>query len=231
MTGRLSVRTACTSLVAIAVAGAASPTFAADKGKPLTAWEASLTTSENDMVTTGVARGRDRLDSATSTSSIKENEITRIAPRSLAELFRNLPGIRVEAGVGEGANNYTVRGLPMVGTGAKYLQFQEDGLPVLEFGNLGSIGSDSFIRADLNVASVESIRGGSASTFASNAPGGVINLVSKTGDVDGGSVQATGGLDHEMYRLDFDYGGKLSETWRFHIGGFYRAIPPIAAAR
>jgi len=222
MNRRISVEIACTSLVAIAAAVVANPAFAADKGKSLTAWEASRTNTENELVTTGVARGRDRLDSATSTSSIKENEVTKLAPRSLAELFRNIPGIRAEAGTGEANNNYTVRGLPLVGTGSKYIQFQEDGLPVMEFGNMSNIGADNYIRADLNVASVDSIRGGSSSTFASNAPGGVINLLSKTGEVEGGSVQATAGLDYESYRMDFDYGGKLSDTWRFHVGGFYR---------
>lgn len=174
------------------------------------------------MVTTGVARGRDRLNSATSTSAIKENDIVRLAPRSLAELFRNIPGIRVEAGAGEAQNNYTVRGLPMVNGASKYIQIQEDGLPVMEFGDLMRLTPDIFVRADFNVGQVESIRGGSASTFASNAPGGVINLISKTGEVEGGSVMATVGVDFESYRTDFDYGGRLGDGWRFHIGGFYR---------
>lgn len=215
------IRPVCIS-TAVLVAGQVSAGLAAEKGARLTAWEASRSRTESDVVTTGVARGRDRLDSATSTSAIKEGEVSKLAPRSLAELFRNIPGIRAEAGNGEGNNNYTVRGLPLVGTGAKYIQFQEDGLPVMEFGNFGGIGVDNFVRADLNVASVESIRGGSSSTFASNAPGGVINLISKTGEVEGGSVQTTAGLDYESYRMDFDYGAKLNDTLRFHIGGFYR---------
>ncbi|HEX8056459.1 MAG TPA: TonB-dependent receptor, partial [Novosphingobium sp.] len=62
----------------------------------------------------------------------------------------------------------------------------------------------------------------SASTFSSNSPGGVINLISKTGEEQGGAVELTTGLDYETYRMDFDYGGKLSDTVRFNIGGFYR---------
>ncbi|WP_082468203.1 MULTISPECIES: TonB-dependent receptor [unclassified Sphingomonas] len=187
-----------------------------------TAWEASRTVDENDMVTTGVAKGRDRLNSATSTSSVKENEIVRLTPRSLADLFRNIPGIRVEAGAGDLGNGYTVRGLPLVAEGAKYLQLQEDGLPVLEFGDFNNAPADAFLRADLNVSQVESIRGGSSSTFASNAPGGVINLISKTGEVEGGSIMASTGLNYGSYRLDGDYGARLGGGWRFHIGGFYR---------
>lgn len=120
----------CTAAVAIAMVAMATPALA-QEDKPMTAWEASRTVDEGDMVTTGVARGRDRLNSATSTSAIKENDIISIAPRSLAELFRNIPGIRVNAATGEGGNSYTVRGLPLVNDGAKYIQLQEDGLPVL----------------------------------------------------------------------------------------------------
>lgn len=209
------------SVFALAACGLASPAIA-QNSEPQTAWEASRTVDADDTVTTGVARGRDRLNSATSTSSIKENEIIKLAPRSLAELFRNIPGIRVEAGAGEAQNNYTVRGLPMVNGAMKYLQLQEDGLPVMEFGDLMRLTPDIFVRADFNVAQVESIRGGSASTFASNAPGGVINLISKTGEVEGGSVMATAGVDFNTLRTDFDYGGRLGEGWRFHVGGFYR---------
>ncbi|HEX7853381.1 MAG TPA: TonB-dependent receptor [Sphingobium sp.] len=212
----------CASLFAIALVSQASPAFAAPSAQPVTAWDASRTKNDSDMVTTGVARGRDRLDSATSTSSIKDNEIEKLAPRSLDDLFRNIPGIRVEGGAGEGLNSYTVRGLPLVNGGSKYLQIQEDGLPVLEFGDLANMGPDAFVRADLNVASVESIRGGSASTFASNAPGGVINLISKTGEVEGGSVQLSAGLNYDSNRVDFDYGSRLGDGWRFHVGGFYR---------
>lgn len=184
--------------------------------------KAAAKAADSDMVTTGVARGRDRLDSATSTSSLKEGEIQKYAPRSLAEIFRNIPGVRSESVGGEGGAGISIRGLPIALGGAKFLQLQEDGLPTLEFGDIAFGTADTFLRADLNLAQVEAIRGGSSSTFASNSPGGVINLISKTGDVEGGAVQASTGIDFEEYRIDFDYGAKINDTLRFHIGGFYR---------
>jgi len=210
------------SVVALALAGMTAPASAAPENEKVTAWEASRTIDDDATIRTGVAKARDPLDSATSTSVIKDVEIERLSSPSLAELFRNIPGIRVEAAAGEINNAYTVRGLPLVGQGAKYLSFQEDGLPVMEYGDFGVAISDAFMRADNNVAQVESIRGGSASTFASDAPGGVINLISKTGEVEGGSVQIGAGLNYDSKRVDLDYGGHLSEKWRFHIGGFYR---------
>jgi outer membrane receptor protein involved in Fe transport len=175
-----------------------------------------------EIIVTGVARGQNRLDSSVSVSSVSPEAIANIAPRSVAELFRNLPGIRSESSGGEGNANIQVRGLPVASGGAKFLQLHEDGLPVLEFGDITFGNADIFLRSDFNVARVESIRGGSASTFASNSPGGIINLISKTGEQEGGAIQFTAGLDYGEYRLDADYGAKLADDLFFHVGGFYR---------
>ncbi|RJF93664.1 TonB-dependent receptor [Sphingomonas cavernae] len=179
-------------------------------------------TARKEVFSTGVAKGRDILDSAISTSSLKSDEIEKFGARSLGEVLRNIPGVRAEYQGGEGNASYSIRGLPLAASGSKFLQFQEDGLPVLEFGDIQLISSDLFMRVDSNLAQIEAIRGGSASTFASNSPGGVINLISKTGEQEGGSVAAGVGLDYDMYRLDFDYGGRISDTLRYHVGGFYR---------
>ena len=175
-----------------------------------------------DVVTTGVAKGRDRLDSATSTSSLREAEIRKLAPGSIGDLLRDIPGIRSEASTGEGSVSLSIRGLPIASSGAKFVQLQEDGLPVLEFGDIQGAGADNFLRVDLNLSQVDVIRGGSASTFASNSPGGIINFISKTGEVEGGAVAVTAGLDFDQYRTDFDYGARLTDSVRFHVGGFYR---------
>ncbi|WP_294330309.1 TonB-dependent receptor [uncultured Sphingomonas sp.] len=179
--------------------------------------------AEKEVFSTGVAKGRDRLDSATSTSSLKGSEAQKLGPVGLADILRTMAGIRVENGISEGNNNYTVRGLPIGSGGSKYVQIEEDGLPALEFNDIFNIAGDSFFRADSTLAQIETIRGGSASTFASGSPGGLINLISKTGDVEGGSIQLTTGLDYDLKRADFDYGAKLSDSLRFHVGGFYRA--------
>ena len=179
-------------------------------------------TDSSDIIVTAVARGQNKLDSSVSVSSLNADQIQTTAPRSVAELFRNLPGIRSESSGGEGNANIAVRGLPVASGGAKFLQLQEDGLPVLEYGDITFGNADIFLRSDFNVQRVEAIRGGSASTFASNSPGGVINLISKTGEAEGGAIQASTGLDYSDYRLDVDYGGHLTDSLRFHIGGFYR---------
>jgi outer membrane receptor protein involved in Fe transport len=175
-----------------------------------------------EIFSTGMAKGRDRLDSATSTSALRGEEIDRFGPRPLGEVLRTMAGLRVATGIGEGNNNYTVRGLPLAAGGSKYMQFQEDGLPVLEFGDLFNVATDVYLRNDFTVGAIETIRGGSASTFASNSPGGIVNVISRTGEQVGGRAQVTAGLDFDEKRIDFDYGAKLGENTRMYIGGFYR---------
>lgn len=175
-----------------------------------------------EIVVTAVVNQTSKMRSSVSVSALSADDLLQVAPRNTAEIFRNIPGIRSEASGGEGNANIAVRGLPVASGGAKFLQLHEDGLPVLEFGDISFGNADIFLRADANVARVEAIRGGSASTLASNSPGGVINFISKTGEKDGGSLAITRGLDYDTTRGDFDFGGHIDENWRFHIGGFYR---------
>ncbi len=176
----------------------------------------------DEIVVTAVAKSANRLQTSVSVSSLDSAAIAEAAPRTTAEIFRQIPGIRSESTGGDGNANIAVRGLPVASGGAKFLQLQEDGLPVLQFGDIAFGNADIFLRADQTVRSIQAVRGGSASTLASNAPGGVINFISKDGSQEGGSVAATVGLDYEEYRLDFNYGAKIGERTRFNIGGFWR---------
>jgi outer membrane receptor protein involved in Fe transport len=216
------------SVSSFAVASSATAQTATQVATPNKADTPSADTKQPDKAprrenfSTGVAKARDLLDSAISTSSLDEQAILKFSPRSVSDLLRNLPGVRSDASQGEGYGNISIRGLPIASTGSKYTQLQEDGLPVLELGDIPFAIADTFVRLDTTLGQVQAIRGGSASTFASNSPGGVINLISKTGVNAGGSIQTTIGLDHESYRTDIEYGAPLSDTLRFHVGGFYR---------
>ncbi|PTQ59293.1 outer membrane receptor protein involved in Fe transport [Sphingomonas aurantiaca] len=208
---------------ATAFAGVASAQAADPQADPAAAPAApAADVPQDDIVVTAVARGTNRLNTSITTSSITSDALIQLAPRTSGELLRNLPGIRVEASGGDGNANISVRGLPVASGGSKFLQLQEDGLPILEFGDITFGNADIFLRADFNVRTVESVRGGSASTFASNSPGGVINFLSKTGEQEGGAFQLSSGLDYREFRVDFDQGGKLSDSLTYHFGGFYR---------
>ncbi len=174
------------------------------------------------IAVTGVVKGKSVMDSSVSVSSLDLGDLEVATPRTTAEVFRFIPGVRAEATGGEGNANIAVRGLPVASGGAKFLQLQEDGLPILQFGDIAFGNADIFLRADSTVDTVEAIRGGSASTLASNAPGGIINIISKTGLDEGGSVATTIGVDYDSFRTDFEYGGEINNSTYFHIGGFVR---------
>ncbi|GGC82509.1 TonB-dependent receptor [Flavobacterium lutivivi] len=176
----------------------------------------------DEIVVTGVVSPRAKVKSSVSITTLDVKQVEQSAPRSTAEIFRTIPGIRSESSGGEGNANIAVRGVPISSGGSKYLQLQEDGLPVLLFGDIAFATADIFTRFDRNVAKVEAIRGGSASILSSNSPGGIINFISKTGKVEGGSLATSFGLDYNDFRTDLEYGAKIGDGLYFHAGGFYR---------
>ncbi|MDG1713895.1 TonB-dependent receptor [Lacinutrix sp.] len=178
--------------------------------------------SLDEVVITGVLNPKSRIESSVSISSIGVEQIAQSAPRTSGEIFRNIPGVRAETSGGDGNGNYNVRGVPVSSGGTRYLQLQEDGLPIMLFGDTSFGNPDNYLRIDSNVARIEAIRGGSASTLASNAPAGIINVISKTGAVEGGSIASSFGLDYQSSRLDFEYGTPLANGLSYHIGGFIR---------
>jgi outer membrane receptor protein involved in Fe transport len=178
--------------------------------------------SLDTVIVTGVTNPQARIKSSVSVTSLKPVDIVESAPRTTAEIFRTVPGIRSESSGGEGNANIAVRGVPVSSGGSKYVQLQEDGLPVLLFGDIAFATADIFTRYDANISRIEAIRGGSASTLSSNSPGAIINLISKTGRREGGSVATNFGLDYGNFRTDFEYGAPIGEGLYFHMGGFYR---------
>jgi outer membrane receptor protein involved in Fe transport len=177
----------------------------------------------DDVVVTGVVNPKSRLESSVSVSSIGTKIIEQAAPRSTGEVFRNIPGVRAESSGGEGNANFNVRGVPVSAGGSRYMQLQEDGLPLMLFGDTSFGNSDNWLRIDTNIGRIESIRGGSASTQTSNGPAGIINMISKTGKTEGGSISTTVGLDFNTNRLDFEYGTPIGNGIYYHIGGFVRS--------
>lgn len=177
---------------------------------------------QETVIVTGVARQTTIFDSSASVSAIGQDEVANLAPRSVNELFRAIPGVKSEDTGGDANANIKVRGLPIASGGSRYLSLQEDGFPTLLVGDVAFSTADSYLRVDTTIGSVQSIRGGSASTQAPNAAGGIINLISKKPTERGGSVALTKGLDYDSVRLDGEFGDVLSNGVYYHIGGFAR---------
>jgi outer membrane receptor protein involved in Fe transport len=175
------------------------------------------------IVITATSQAKSKLRSSVSVTDVDLEQVRDFGARTEAEVLLLIPGIRTESTAGPGGNaNISVRGLPISSGGSKYVQLQEDGLPTVQFGDMNFSNNDYWIRFDNNVETIQTLRGGSSSVFASHAPGAVINYISKTGKNGGGEVGLTRGLNYDETRFDGDYGGRLAPDLYFHVGGYYR---------
>ncbi|MTH15220.1 TonB-dependent receptor [Flavobacterium sp. LC2016-01] len=179
--------------------------------------------SLKEVVVTGSSAPRSKLESSVAITTMGSKAIEDRAPSSTAALLQTIPGFVVEASGGEIGNNLFARGIPSAGA-YEYVQIQEDGLPVFEDGALQFANADTFYRLDETVSKMEAVRGGSASIFANNAPGGIINFISKTGQNEFMGRAKFTTSDYGMFRTDLNLSGALiKDKLFFNVGGFYRA--------
>jgi len=219
----------CVSLAVLGIAGMSAPACAGAAAvsqavpAPQVADAGKAADTLGEIVVTASGRDKTKLKSSITVTSATAEQITNFTPRNEAEVLRTIAGLNLQDAAGSGGNaNIGVRGIPVSTGGSEYVALQEDGLPIVLFGDINFGNNDYWIRFDNNVARVEAVVGGSASTFASQAPGAVINYISKTGEKQGGEVALSEGLDFRETRVDFDYGGPITDSLRFHIGGFYK---------
>lgn len=188
----------------------------------------TATPASNDLldldkvVITGTATARTKMQQSVSVSSINSDDLENAPVASAAEALRSVPGLRAESSGGEGNANLGVRGLPMSDGGGRYVQLQEDGLPIMLFGDISFATADEFLRADYSIDGIDVLRGGSSSTLATNASGAIVNFQSKTGKGGGGAVGMSMGADYRQQRADFSYGGMVDKSLYFNLSGFYR---------
>ncbi len=199
-----------------AFAATATPAFAQDSADA-----AAEEVPGQEIIVTGVVRAANRLDTSISVSAVQQEAIENSAPKGLSEIFRQVPGVRSESSAGGGNSNIGVRGIPISTGGAKFVQLQEDGLPVMLFGDFDFAPADGFYKADVTLDRVEAVRGGSASTLTVNGPGAIINLISKSKQ-EGGNIMLLGGIDHEDFRIDADIGTQIGDGTTLYVGGHYQ---------
>ncbi|MEZ4886987.1 MAG: TonB-dependent receptor [Chitinophagales bacterium] len=179
-----------------------------------------------NVVVTGSRNNISKIESSIALTTINASFLEKIAPRSTADVLQYIPGFYSESSGGETTNNLFSRGMSAEGS-FQYVVLQEDGLPVYEAGNIDWASSDNFTRVDLSLKKVEALRGGSGNIFASNAPGGIINFISYTGEEHLTANKPKGKIrlqtsDFGQFRTDANLGGKLTDNIFFNIGGFYR---------
>ena len=217
-----SVLKSCASIATLAILSlSAAPAFAQATAPADVAEEG---VGLDEIVVTAASGDKTQLNSSVSVTSISADLIQDFKPSSEAEIFRMIPGIQVGGTAGPAGNaNIAVRGLPVATGGSPFVQIQEDGLPTVLFGDIQFGNNDYWTHFDATVANVESVRGGSSSTFASQAPGAVINYISQTGKQEGGYIQLNKGVNFDENKIDFRYGGHLNDTMFFHVGGYFKS--------
>lgn len=214
------------SFVIAVIAGAllGAPLFAQTTPPPKTEppkKPADDVTELDVLVVTGRAGVDFRTKAQTSyaLTDISNEQLRLQAPMGVAEALKAVPGLWVEASGGEASANIRARGIPTEGYST--LGLQEDGLPIQHDGGLGWLNADQSYRIDESVDRMEIVRGGPASIFASNAPGGIVNFVTRRGgDTPEGLVKYEIG-DFNHHRVDAWYGGPIGD-WRYGAGGFWR---------
>lgn len=174
------------------------------------------------VIVTGRAGGSElrKAEASYAITTVDTETLQMTNPFSAADAFKLVPGFWVEDSGGEGSNNVRARGIPTDGYSSVALQ--ENSLSVQYDGGLGYLNADQSFRFDETISRVEAVRGGPASMFAPNAPGGVVNFITRKGtDEPGGLVKGTLS-DTGTMRLDAYHGAKLNDNWGYFVGGFYR---------
>lgn len=174
------------------------------------------------IVVTASAGDKSKLNTSTSISSINNEQIQNFDATSTAELYRMIPGIQVAGTQGDGGNsNIGVRGLRTPTGGSPFVQIQEDGLPTVLFGDIQFGNNDYWTHSMPTDERIEAIRGGTASTLASQAIGAVLNHISFTGRNDGGYVELEKGVNYDWTKVNFRLGSSINDTTYYNFGGYY----------
>lgn len=178
---------------------------------------------QDDIVVTGRAGAGDRrkVETSYAVTMLSNEDIRSRAPSSVTETLKSVPGFWVEASGGEGSGNVRARGIPVDGFGS--INLLEDGLPIQHDPALGYLNADQAFRLDESIERIEVVRGGPSSVFYSNAPGGVVNYITrKPGETFSGNGRLLYGPTADLYRFDGWVGAPLVDGWTLGIGGFYR---------
>lgn len=180
----------------------------------------------NDLVVTGSITPRSKLESPVAITTVDRTQIDDKQPRSFVDGLKLVPGFYVESSGGETNENIFVRGL-IAGGGFAQVALQEDGLPVISESDVSFSSADAYSRFDIFTANMEAIRGGTGAIFQGNAPGGVINIISREGsDRSAGEAMLQVG-DYGLVRGDLWVGGPVGKNTTYALGGFYRVSDGI----
>lgn len=187
--------------------------------------DASASGGDNlgEIVVTGTtSRNRALITASSDITYATAADITRKAPRSTADLLELVPGVFVEGTAGELSNNYSVRGLQ--GGGQRFIQLEEDGLPVIYQGG----GADFYFSNDITIDRLEAVKGGSSGVLTVNGAGATINFISRKPNFERPEAIARfTGYNYGLKRGDFYVSAPITDKLAFNIGGYFQSNPGV----
>jgi catecholate siderophore receptor len=210
-----------TLLLSTAILTYSSTAWAQTGAQPVQDTTGESRASEEIVVTGRAGSGELRkLEASFAITTLDEDQLRLDRPASVADVFRNIPGFWVESSGGEASNNIRVRGIPRDGYSS--IGLFEDGLPVQHDPGLGFLNADQSFRFDETYLRVEAVRGGPSSIFASNAPGALVNFISRKGGDKLEMISRAEVGDWGSYRGDAWIGVPIADQIAVSVGGFYR---------
>ena len=174
-----------------------------------------------EIITIGTPGGAgvEKQQASFAITSMAPDDIAKFAPKSTADLFKNVPGVWAESSGGVAGANIDVRGLPG-GSDAPFVTLAINGSPIYGTEMLSFFEQSSIFRIDETIASVEALRGGPNAVFGKGEPGVTVNFNLKKGsELTEGRVKYTTS-DYGLQRLDGVLSGELSDGFYYMIGGY-----------
>lgn len=185
-------------------ASTANDTVKNKKGEILN--EVLIKTNREPKPVTAVRSGLKPMDNPQSIQVIGSDVIEQQQAIRLSEVIKNANGVYVSSARGGAQESFFSRGYDMSANNMFKNGFRY---------NSGSIPDVS------GLEKVEFLKGGSALLFGNVAPGGILNLVTKTPSFkSGGEVSMQIG-SYAFYKPSFDFYGPLSKSIAFRINGSY----------
>jgi len=165
-----------------------------------------ITTNREPKPVTAVRSGLKPMDNPQAIQVISSEVIDRQQAIRLSEVLKNANGVYVSSARGGAQESFFSRGYDMSANNMFKNGFRY---------NAGSIPDIS------GLDKVEFLKGGAALLFGNVAPGGILNLVTKTPSfTSGGEISMQMG-SYAYYKPSIDFYGPLSKSVAFRINGSY----------
>lgn len=168
--------------------------------------EVIVTANKQQKPVTALRSGLKPMDVPQSVQVIEAEIIEQQQAIRLSEVLKNANGINVSSARGGAQESFSSRGYSMGSSNMLKNGFRY---------NSGSIPDVS------GLEKVEFLKGGSALLYGNVAPGGILNLVTKTPSFQqGGSISMQAG-SNAYYKPSIDFYGPLNNSIAFRINGSY----------